>query len=145
MKKLYILFAACLLMIAAQVSAHHPAEDIVDSDIYENIDEMVSQTPHDTMIESITPMTDMMESAEIEAIVTKISTNSVGSAESLINRGLLSFTSMLTGDVTITIEYKRDTTVTDSEFKHNNSFENTESGVWWDTPVTITIIQTLPE
>lgn len=49
MKKVVTISALCMLFTAAQAFAHHPAADMVDAEIYENIEEAVADTPHATM------------------------------------------------------------------------------------------------
>jgi hypothetical protein len=50
MKKSLFISAAILVLTFNQAQAHHPAEDIVDPDIYAMIDENVSDTPHADMV-----------------------------------------------------------------------------------------------
>ena len=49
MKKLIIPSVLALAFASSAAMAHHPAEDIVDPDIYAMIDENVSDTPHADM------------------------------------------------------------------------------------------------
>ncbi|MEW5770036.1 MAG: hypothetical protein AB1831_06675 [Pseudomonadota bacterium] len=46
MKKAIQAIAIASLLTSFSAFAHHPAEDIVDPDIYEMIDENVADTPH---------------------------------------------------------------------------------------------------
>lgn len=84
------------LLCAAPVLAHHPAEDIVDAEIFAFIDDMVSDTPHATL--DFDDMGNM--------VVIEITTDFVSTAEALIQQGLLSHASLLDGDVTMTIEFE---------------------------------------
>ena len=46
MKKVILVFAMAMVFGSSYVVAHHPAEDTVDQDIWDMIDENVSDTPH---------------------------------------------------------------------------------------------------
>lgn len=93
MKKISIIFTICLAFAAGIAIAHHPAEDIVDADIYAMIDEMVADTPHATL-----EFDDMNNTTTITA-------DSVSAAEDLIDDGLLADLSLLDDDVTVTISF----------------------------------------
>jgi len=95
MKKV-VLGAAIFLMInAGIVIAHHPAVDMVDSEIYAMIDSMVADTPHADMT-----FDDMGDEA-----VSVITVDSVSETDALIDDGLLDDLSLLDGEVTITIQF----------------------------------------
>jgi hypothetical protein len=98
MKKIVTCLALSLAFSFTPAFAHHPAEDMVDADIYEMIDDMVSDTMHVVMVTD-----DMSE--------TTITADSVSAAEDLIDDGLLATLSLLgdedddTDDVTVTISF----------------------------------------
>ncbi len=50
MKSLLKLATIASLLASVPAFAHHPAADIVDPEIYEMIDENVSDTPHADMV-----------------------------------------------------------------------------------------------
>ncbi len=93
MKKIVAIFALCLVLAAGSVIAHHPAADIVDSEIYAMIDALVADTPHADM-----EFDDVMGT-------TTITTDSVSEAENLIHGGLLAALSLLDEEVTVTITF----------------------------------------
>ena len=86
---------AVFLLCPVVVTAHHPAEDIVDEEIFAFIDDMVSDTPHATL-----DFDDMGST-----VFMQIETDFVSTAEALIQQGLLSHVSLLDGDVTMTIDF----------------------------------------
>ena len=49
MYKVILTLILCLVLSPTATFAHHPAEDIVDEEIFAFIDEMVSDTPHATL------------------------------------------------------------------------------------------------
>jgi|GEM_PF-1120901 len=81
---------------AYPVIAHHPAADMVDADIYANIDEMVSDTPHATMVFD-SDMTTGTTTIEIDGRVNDMI--------QLVDSELLSYIALLDGDVTVTMEF----------------------------------------
>ena len=89
-------FLAVFALVAFPVIAHHPAADIVDEDIYAMIDEMVSDTPHATIVFD-DDMGGGMTQVDISAQVREL--------ESMIDDGLLSYTALLDGDVTLSIDF----------------------------------------
>ena len=96
MKKIVSVFVICLAFAVGSAIAHHPAADIVDEEIYDMIDEMVSETPHATMV------------FDDDMGTTTITADSVSEAEDLINDGLLADLSLLDGEVTVTISFGDD-------------------------------------
>ena len=88
-------FLAVFALVAFPVIAHHPAADIVDEEIYAMIDEMVSDTPHAEMV--FDDMGGGMTQVDISAQVREL--------ESMIDDGLLSYTALLDGDVTLSIDF----------------------------------------
>ena len=46
MKKVILIFAIAITFCGTYVFAHHPAEDTVDQEIWDMIDENVSDSPH---------------------------------------------------------------------------------------------------
>ena len=105
MNKVKVLLTAtiCLLLSVGPVFAHHAAEGIVDAEIYAMIDTMVADTPHaDMTLDDIAVgMTEMT-----------ITTPTVKSLEVMIDDGILTYIWMLDGEVTVNLEYSRDTGVT---------------------------------
>ncbi len=126
MKKIVTIIVFCLAVTTGFVMAHHPAEDIVDSDIYAMIDEMVSDTPHADL--------------EFDGMGnTTITADSVSEAEALIDDGLLAVLSLLNDDVTVTISFG-----VDSEAANADGEDTRESNRWterddWGRQVIFTI------
>lgn len=79
--------------------AHHPAADMVDEEIYAEIDLMVADTPH----------ADMVFEDDDEMI---IAIDDVGSMDDLIADGLLDDISLLDGEVIITITFPEEVEAT---------------------------------
>jgi hypothetical protein len=104
MKKTLITLAAISLFSSFQVLAHHPAADIVDEEIYENIDSMVADTPHadmtfDEMGGGLTETTVIFDTLSI--------------FETMIAReDLLEYIQLLDGVVDVSIGFNDDSTVT---------------------------------
>ena len=86
---------AVFTLVAFPVIAHHPAADIVDADIYAMIDSMVADTPHATMV--FEDMGGGMTQTDITAQIKEL--------ENIIADGLLRYTALLDGDVTLSIEF----------------------------------------
>ena len=87
---------AVFALVAFPVIAHHPAADIVDSEIYAMIDEMVSDTPHATIVFD-DDMGGGMTQTDITAQIKEL--------EDIIDDGLLRYTALLDGDVTLSIDF----------------------------------------
>lgn len=92
----------CCLMLAMVVTAtavlaHHAAEGIVDDDIYLMIEAMVVDTPHATF-----DFDDMTGDGVDDLVVTAPMLQSL---ENMIDDGLLTYASMLDGDVEIFITF----------------------------------------
>ncbi|MCP4340120.1 MAG: hypothetical protein GY799_14825 [Desulfobulbaceae bacterium] len=85
-----------LLLFTIPAYAHHPAADIVDAEIYAIIDELVSDTPHADLV-----FDDNMGGGDTMLAITA----SLRSLEELVDDGLLSEVSELSGEVSITIEF----------------------------------------
>jgi hypothetical protein len=107
-------FLAVFALVALPVIAHHPAADIVDEEIYAMIDEMVSDTPHATMVFD-DDMGGGMTQTDISAQIKEL--------EDIIADGLLRFTALLDGDVTLSmtiiqveVPAESDDTFTDKAF-----------------------------
>ena len=103
MKILRYITATLLAVFSMAVFAHHPAEGIVDAEVYEMIDGMVADTPHadltfDVMDEVTTEMT--------------IDSRTLVSLDRLLDDGLLTYVGMLDGDVSVTIDFNDDRSVT---------------------------------
>ena len=88
------LIASLVLLIATPLWAHHPAEDILDDEIYAMIDDNVADTPHATLT-----FDDMGN--------TIITTESVSDAEDLLSSSLLAAFSLL-GDLDQQVETAAD-------------------------------------
>ena len=98
MKKTVQLVAIVLAISVGTVAfGHHAAEGIVDEEIYEMIDVLVADTPHAEMT------LDDLGGGMTEIVVT---TMVVTSMENLIEDGLLTYASMLDGDVTVNITFE---------------------------------------
>ncbi len=127
--KLILLLILCLALAPAIAIAHHPAEDIVDEEIFAFIDEMVADTPHATL--DFDEMGNMV-----------ITTEFVSTAEALIQEGLLSHASLLDGTVTVTIDFYPET---DNSIMYAlpNGKKRKNHSKWseWGSQVVITIIQ----
>ena len=96
MKRAIVAVMGALMLMAMPAFAHHAAEGIVDEEIYEMIDTMVADTPHAELDLSFIGggMTEMT-----------ITTRTPREMENLLEDGLLTYASMLDGDVTITIDF----------------------------------------
>jgi hypothetical protein len=131
MRKLIMTIIICLVLAPTVAFAHHPSEDIVDAEIFEFIDDMVSDTPHATL--DFDSMGNMV-----------ITTEFVSTAEALIQEGLLSHASLLEGDVTITMEFPSDTEASVFSKQLKDKADKRHSK-WseWGGEVVITIIQDL--
>lgn len=104
MKKIFKLCAIALLLGSANAYAHHPAADIVDEEIYENIDDMVSDTPHATLT---------FEEMGGGMTETTITTDSLSDLETLIVQDdLLEYVELLDGVVDVDISFNEDSSVT---------------------------------
>ena len=145
MRKLAILLFLSLLLAPGIALAHHPTEDILDAEIYEAIDDMVSDTPH----------ADLFIEEDEETITTTVTTDFTSTADSLIQQGMIEAVSQLDGDVTMVIEFDTETEVEDSliySLPTNangkaNGKANRKNKSWkdWGGKVTITIIQVKEE
>ena len=99
-----LFFTTLLLFNSTLAMAHHPAADIVDEDIYENIDSMVADTPHADMI------FDEMGGGMTE---TSITFDTLDAFETMIARDdLLEYVELLDGVVDASISFNADSTVT---------------------------------
>ncbi len=96
MRNLLIATVLCLALFSAPAFSHHAAEGIVDEEIYEMIDVMVADTPHGelTLDDLGGGMTEMT-----------ITTRTVNSMETMLDDGLLTYISMLDGEVSLTIDF----------------------------------------
>jgi hypothetical protein len=102
MKK-YLLISAFILGIASSgAMAHHAADGMVDDEVYDMIDELVTDTPHSdmTLVDITETMTDMT-----------ITTRTTVQLENMIEDGLLTYIAMLDGTVTIDISFDTDGSV----------------------------------
>lgn len=94
--RLIALLAVCSFF-AFPVIAHHPAQSIVDADIWEHIDEMVADTPHATL--------DFDDDMGNDIDMAEISTDRIRDLEDLIANDLLDFVALLDGEVSLTIDF----------------------------------------
>lgn len=96
----YSAILVVLALAALPLMGHHAAEGIIDEDIYEMIDAMVEDTPHadwDGPMDMGGGVTEMT-----------IETSTVVGVERLVDDGLLSYASMLDGDVSVAIDFSGD-------------------------------------
>ena len=98
MKNLHYIVAILILMFSTAVIAHHPAEGIVDEDVYAMIDALVVDTPHATL--------------DLTTMDPTITTQTIVSLDKMLDDGLLDYIGMLDGDVTVIIEFNDDRSVT---------------------------------
>jgi hypothetical protein len=96
MKKIILAGIVMMALMALPAYAHHPAEGIVDEEVYAMIDEMVADTPHATI-----EFDEDMGTSE-----TTITTRTPRELENLIEDGLLTYLGMLDGDVWVTIDFE---------------------------------------
>lgn len=102
MKHSFTFIAFILAMFSTAVFAHHPAADIVDEDIYEIIDSMVADTPHADL--TFDQMDNVLE--------TTVTSQSIVTLDNLLEDGIMSYVDMLDGDVSVTIDFNDDRSVT---------------------------------
>lgn len=104
MNKFFQFCTLGLIVGSTNLYAHHPAADIVDEEIYEQIDSMVADTPHATLT------FDEMGGGVTE---TSITTDSVGELETLIaDEDLLEYVESLDGVVSVSIDFNDDNSAT---------------------------------
>jgi len=104
MNKFFQFCTLGLIIGSTNLYAHHPAADIVDEEIYEQIDSMVADTPHATLT------FDEMGGGVTE---TNITTDSVDQLETLIaEEDLLEYAESLDGVVSVSIDFNDDNSVT---------------------------------
>ena len=94
-KATLIVWLACLL-VAGIAFAHHAAEGIIDAEIYQMIDAMVADTPHAAL-----DFTDLGGGLTTISVETRTAT----AMENLLEDGLLTYASMLDGEVRIEIDF----------------------------------------
>lgn len=115
----------CLTLLAGPALAHHPAEDIVDPEIYAMIDSMVADTPHADLV------------FDDDMGTSTIMTDSVSAAEELLDDGLLAALSLLDDDVTVTITFGEELSTTNSDGESGaNQWKEWQD---WGRPVSITV------
>ena len=104
MNKFFQLCTLGLIFGSTNLYAHHPAADIVDEEIYEQIDSMVADTPHATLT------FDEMGGGVTE---TSITADSLDDIELLIEeQDLLEYVELLEGVVDVSISFNEDSSVT---------------------------------
>lgn len=104
MNNFFRLSALALLIASTNSYAHHPAADIVDEEVYEQIDSMVADTPHATLT------FDEMGGGVTE---TSITADSLDDIELLIEeQDLLEYVELLEGVVDVSISFNEDSSVT---------------------------------
>ncbi len=97
MKRTVQLIAIILTLVVGAVAfAHHPAEGIVDEEIYAMIDALVADTPHGEV--DIGDLGGGMTEIVIDQMMLR-------SLENIIDDGLLTYASMLDGEVAISITF----------------------------------------
>ena len=94
-KKFLVASLMFFIFACMPVYAHHAAEDMVDEDVYNMIDELVEDTPHaDMTLEELgRGMTELT-----------ITTETYSALMNLLNDGLLELVVMLDGKTTITYD-----------------------------------------
>ncbi len=102
MKKICLLAGLIMLLGTGQAFAHHAAEGIVDEEIYEMIDTMVADTPHAELT------LDDLGSGMTELTV---ETRTAVAMENLLEDGMLTYISMLDGEVRVEIDFESNGTV----------------------------------
>ena len=107
MKTLRYITAILLAVFSMAAFAHHPAEGIVDAEVYEMIDGMVADTPHAGI-----DFDDVMVVEDTEISVTTIDSRTIVSLDKMLDDGLLTYVGMLDGDVSVTIDFNDDRSVT---------------------------------
>lgn len=127
MKILSTILIICIAIIAGPAIAHHPAEDIVDEEIYAMIDDMISETPHATI--------------EFDNMgnTTTITVDSVSEAEDLIIYGLLADLSLLDEEITVTISFGNETETQTIETEEEQEEMRWTERDYWGRPVIFTI------
>jgi hypothetical protein len=88
---------ALAALFAYPVIAHHAAQDIIDEELWNMIDEMVADTPHATID------LDGMGSDGVDRL--GFSVNQVPRVENLVEDGLLELIGYLDGEVSLTIDF----------------------------------------
>ena len=92
-----------MLVGSTSAYAHHPAADIVDEEIYEQIDLLLSETPHATLT------FDEMGGGMIEMTITA---DSLREFENMItNDDLLEYIELLDGVVNVSLNFNDDGSV----------------------------------
>lgn len=86
-----------MALATAPVMAHHAADGIVDDEVYEMIDELVSDTHAEMTVDDLAYQT-----------MVTIDTRNVRMLENMIDDGLLDYASMLDGEVEVDIEFDPD-------------------------------------
>lgn len=117
MKRIVTILALGLAVVSTPVSAHHPAADIVDEEVYAMINEMVSDTPHATLV------------FDEEMGTTTLTTPSVSDAEDFIDDYLLAALSLLEDEVTVTITFEEVISL-EAESSSNQTNHWRESDDW---------------
>jgi hypothetical protein len=104
MGKFLQLSALALAITTTNVFAHHPADDIVDADIYAMIDSLVADSPHATMT------FDEMGGGMTE---TSVTADSLEEFQVLIEeQDLLEYVELLDGVVDVSLRFNIDSSVT---------------------------------
>lgn len=142
MAKMLSMALVLVVSFALTAVAHHPAEDMVDDEIYDEISLMVADTPHAEL--------EFEEDDEMAEMTIDI--EDVGSTDDLIDDGLLDDISLLDGEVTVTItfpEEAEDISIlrsVESMSGNNNGPKANFDKKWseWGRPVQIHILQIKP-
>lgn len=103
MKSLLKIAALSSALMASAGFAHHAAEGIVDADVWDMIDALVADTPHAEL--TLDDLGGGMTETIIEA-------PTVTQMERMMDDGLLSYLSMLDGDLDIQMAFNDDGSAT---------------------------------
>lgn len=96
----FLMVSMILALVAFPVMGHHAADGIIDEEIYDMIDAMVADTPHATWEGPIDMGGGMTEMT--------IETSTLVGVERMVDDGLLTYASMLDGEVEVVIEFDGD-------------------------------------
>ena len=92
-----------LALTTLPLFAHHMAEDVVDEEVYAMIDDIVAETPHAELV---------VEDLGEGVTETTIHSPTIRSMEAMMDDGLLTYSSMLEGDVDVAFNFEDNGSVT---------------------------------
>ena len=131
MRKITPVFVLALAMMSNPVFAHHPAIDMVDSETYLMISDLVADTPHATLVFD----EDMGSNG-----TTTIEVQSVSDAEEMIDNYLLAALSLLDEEITVSITFGEELETAASSYQSENDNNNRWlEGDDWGRGVVITV------